>query len=458
MGISAITKWSSTIAARYQRRLFGSRRAAMGFLAGSSLLLVAFSLPPKMAQEASDKQQVNLQIPVIKRSVPVLSVAGGDQQAKVVEPPKPAWRRIVVQPGDTLAKLFSRNGLSARTVHEVTHIEGVEGNLANLFPGDELSIILAEDGSLVTLRYDLDETTRVTLTHDGQSYQAETTERVLDRRVVTGRGEIRESLFVAAQEAGLSDALTMELAGIFGWDIDFVLDIRAGDRFSLIYEEVYRDGERLRDGRILAASFTNRGRTFRAVRYDSESQGIDGEYFSPAGENMRKAFLRAPLDFSRISSRFSRNRPHPVLKGVTRPHRGVDYAAPTGTPVRVTGNGKIIHRGRNRGYGNHLIVQHANQYKTVYAHLSKYNRKAKKGSRVKQGQTIGYVGMTGLANGPHLHYEFRVNDRHKNPLTVKLPKAQSLPAPEIPRFEQRTAHLVTQLAATEIVVVAATGL
>jgi murein DD-endopeptidase MepM/ murein hydrolase activator NlpD len=233
----------------------------------------------------------------------------------------------------------------------------------------------------------------------------------------------------------------MELAGIFGWDIDFALDIREGDEFRLVYEEQFLDGEKIRNGNILAAEFVNRGHSYRAVRYQAKNGRAD--YYTPTGQNMRKAFLRSPVDFRRISSRFGK-RHHPVLNRM-RMHKGVDYAAARGTPIRATGDGKIIYRGRKGGYGKTVIIRHGSKYSTLYAHMSSYNRKVRHGSRVKQGQIIGYVGATGRATGPHLHYEFRVHGAHRNPLTVKLPSAASIDKKLKSDFLQQTRGLIAQL-------------
>jgi len=249
-------------------------------------------------------------------------------------------------------------------------------------------------------------------------------------------------LFIAAQKAGLPDNLTMQLADIFGWDIDFALDIREGDQFTILYEEFYLDGEKIKNGRILAAEFVNSGKVFQAVRY--AAPGKDADYYSLDGKSMRKAFLRTPVDYRRISSRFTLGRKHPILNTI-RAHKGVDYAASTGTPIRVTGNGKIIFRGTKGGYGNTIIVQHANKYSTLYAHMSRYKGGLRKGSRVKQGQIIGYVGSTGLATGPHLHYEFRVNNVHRDPLRVKLPGAPPLDKKYLADFKSESAALIAQL-------------
>jgi murein DD-endopeptidase MepM/ murein hydrolase activator NlpD len=234
----------------------------------------------------------------------------------------------------------------------------------------------------------------------------------------------------------------MKMVEIFGWDVDFALDVRAGDRFTVIYEELFKNGEKVRDGNILASEFSNRGRSIRAVRYVNE-QGR-AEYFSPNGFSMRKAFLRTPVNFRRISSRFNRGRIHPVLQRM-RAHRGVDYAAARGTPIRAAGDGRVVLSGRKGGYGKTVVLQHGGTYTTLYAHMSRFHARARKGKRVEQGEVIGYVGKTGLATGSHLHYEFRVRGVHKDPLRVKLPKALPIDRRYKKDFLQKTRPLVAQL-------------
>ena len=240
----------------------------------------------------------------------------------------------------------------------------------------------------------------------------------------------------------MSDGLIMGLAGIFGWDIDFALDIRQGDSFTVFYEELYLEGEKVGDGNIIAAEFVNNNHTYRAYRYTDSNNKT--EYYSPDGKSMRKPFMRTPVDLARISSHFNLRRRHPVLNKI-RAHRGVDYAASTGTAIKATGDGKVMHRGKKGGYGNTIILRHGNTYTTLYAHMSKYARKTSVGSRVKQGQIIGYIGSTGLATGPHLHYEFRVNGVHRNPLKVKLPSANPLPDSEMDRYQASIQPMIVQL-------------
>jgi murein DD-endopeptidase MepM/ murein hydrolase activator NlpD len=240
----------------------------------------------------------------------------------------------------------------------------------------------------------------------------------------------------------MSQNQIMALSNIFGWDVDFALDIRKGDRFSLVYEELHLDGVKYKNGKILAATFENQGRKLKAVLY-RDSKG-DENYFTPDGESMRKAFIRTPVDFARISSHFNLKRKHPVLHKV-RAHRGTDYAAPTGTPVKAAGDGKVLSAGTKGGYGKTIVLQHGQKISTLYAHLHKYARGVRSGARVKQGQVIGYVGSTGMSTGPHLHYEFRVNGIHRNPVKVKLPHAQPIAGAELALFEQQTRDTLAQL-------------
>ncbi|MDX1654764.1 MAG: peptidoglycan DD-metalloendopeptidase family protein, partial [Candidatus Competibacteraceae bacterium] len=263
-----------------------------------------------------------------------------------------------------------------------------------------------------------------------------------ETRTALSSGIIRGSLYQTAIRAGLSDKLIMELAEIFGWDIDFALDIRPGDRFAIVYEEQYLDGDKVGDGHILAAEFTNRGKNYRAVRYTTPSGKV--HYYTPEGKTMRQAFLRTPVDFRRISSHFQPKRWHPVL-GVKRPHMGTDYAAPTGTPIKAAGDGVVAFIGRKGGYGNAIILQHGKRYSTLYGHMSGFAESLKRGSKVEQGQVIGYVGMTGLATGPHLHYEFRIDGRHVNPVTVELPGQMPMPEEYRADFRRQTAGAVNQL-------------
>ena len=295
-------------------------------------------------------------------------------------------------------------------------------HLKKLIPGDEL-LIEHDEGRLISVYRELDLTSALKITRAEEGFTTELIERPLQVERKTAYGRIETSLFESAVDAGLPDKTVMNLAGIFAWDIDFVLDIRSGDDYYVLYEQLYQDGEYLGDGEIIAAEFNNNGRTIQAIRYIDKNGRSD--YFTPDGQSVRKAFLRAPVDF-RVSSSFNPNRRHPVLKTV-RPHRGTDYAAPYGTPIKATGDGKVIFRGVKSGYGNVVILQHGGNITTLYAHMSKFNSKVRNGTRVRQGQTIGYVGKTGLVTGTHLHYEYRLNGVHRNSRTVELPQADPIP-------------------------------
>jgi len=356
--------------------------------------------------------------------------------------PRGSWHDVTVASGDSLARIFSRQGIPPRQLHDIIASGGVAKKLTRIYPGQKLRMRTTPEDGLLELLYEIDALNQVRITRTEDGYNAQLIARVPERRSVRAAGKIDNSLFVAAQQARLPENITMELAGIFGWDIDFALDIRQGDQFALIYEELYLDGERVGTGDILAAEFTNNGKVYQAVRYTDKQGRTD--YYSPDGHSMRKTFLRTPVSFTRISSRFSLGRKHPILNRI-RAHKGVDYAAPRGTPVKATGNGKIVLRGKKGGYGKTVVIQHGSNYSTLYAHLNSYARSLRTGSRVQQGQIIGYVGSTGLATGPHLHYEFRVNGVHRNPLTVKLPDAAPLPRKYRQDFKLATENLLAQL-------------
>jgi len=352
------------------------------------------------------------------------------------------WRTIKVKSGDTLSSIFARVGLNPQLLHTILSLGDEAENLKRIHPGEIIKLKLAEQSQLVELMYDIDPTRSLRIWGNHTGYQSSMIERPVERRVSQAAGVITSSLFEAGQQAGMSDALTMQLAGIFGWDIDFALDLRDGDRFAVVYDDLYVDGDHLRHGDILAAQFVNRGRTYQAVRYTDASGR--SEYYTADGRSMRKAFLRTPVEFSRISSGFSTGRLHPVLNQI-RAHKGVDYAAPTGTPIKATGDGKIAFVGVKSGYGNVIELQHGSRYSTLYGHMSRFASAIRPGSRIRQGQTIGYVGMTGLATGPHLHYEFRIDGAHRNPLTVQLPEAAPIAPAYRKDFLAKTQALLSQL-------------
>lgn len=351
------------------------------------------------------------------------------------------WHHATVKSGDSLALIFARQGLSPQQLDRMMRADKSTAALKRLMPGQQFKFKI-DNGELQQLVYKIDALNTLNIQRDEHDdFIVASDTRKMETRVTNTTGVIDSSLFLAGQTAGMSDNLIMELAGIFGWDVDFALDIRSGDHFTLVYEELFLDGEKQRDGNILAAEFVNRGKTYRALRYVDASDRAD--YYSPDGRSMRKAFLRTPVDFSRISSRFGK-RYHPTLKK-RKNHHGVDYAAPRGTPIKASGDGKMIYVGRKGGYGKTVIIQHGGKYSTLYAHMSRIKPGSRRGKRVKQGQTIGYVGSTGRSTGPHLHYEFRVNGVHRNPLTVRLPDAAPIKKKYKSDFLNRSRGLVALL-------------
>lgn len=355
---------------------------------------------------------------------------------------------VKIEDGDSLSLLFRRLGLSPQDLRNIITLNKQTATLKKLVPGQILSFQV-DGGQLQALEFDLDLTKTLRVTRGKSGFASEITTTELERRIKQMEGVINDSLFLAGQEAGLSDNLIMQLVAIYGWDIDFALDIRRGDSFKVVYEEKYKERKKVVDGPILAAEFTNQDKKIRAVRH----QRGDGQvgYYTEDGMSMRKAFLRTPLKFSRISSHFNLRRKHPILNKI-RAHRGVDYAAPTGTPVKATGAGVVHHVGNKGGYGKTVIIRHGGKYSTLYAHLSRYKKGLRRGRSVNQGEIVGYVGKSGLATGPHLHYEFLVHGVHRNPLTVALPIAESISAPEMDQFKAQTSRLFALLEQSQPIV------
>ena len=353
--------------------------------------------------------------------------------------------RVTVSSGDSLYVIFKRLGLPQRDLALMTGLKPLAKKLARIAPRQELEFYVDTESRLTRLVHRLDRIRSLHVYRDGDAFNFEEIVEPPNVSVATATGVIDSSLFEAGQRAGLSDNLIMQMAEIFGWDVDFALDIRAGDRFALVFEEQFKDGEKFGEGPIIAAEFTNRGRRIRAVRYVDPTGR--GDYFAPDGRSMRKAFLRTPVNFTRISSRFSFKRRHPILHKM-RAHRGVDYAAPRGTAVKASGDGRVVFAGRKGGYGRTVILQHGSTYTTLYAHLARFSKGIRPGKRVEQGQTIGFVGSTGLATGPHLHYEFRVRGAHRDPLRVKLPQAAPLAEGYMNDFREKAKLLLAKLELT----------
>lgn len=353
------------------------------------------------------------------------------------------WDEVVVRSGNTLDGIFRQQGFGGDLLHDIMALNGDTRSLKKIRPGDVFGFQRHDDGTMRRMRYPIDEQNYLVIDHTGGELRAERMRRQLIAEVRETQGTIDSSLFMAGKAAGLSDAMVMKLAEIFGWDIDFVLDIRGGDRFYLMYEKIYRDGEFLRDGEILAATFVNQGERFQAVRFEQDGKA---DFFSPTGAPMRKAFLRAPLNFSYISSNFNPRRFHPILKRV-KAHNGIDYRAPKGTPVYAAGDGSVIRSAYSATNGHHVFIKHSGGIETRYLHFTK--RTVNQGARVRQGQVIGYVGDTGLATAAHLHYEFLVGGVHRNPRTIPLPQAVPLEGNQLALFQTHAAPLLSQLARQE---------
>jgi murein DD-endopeptidase MepM/ murein hydrolase activator NlpD len=430
-------------------------RWLLWFVAGLGLPLALVALllpdqgqPPPMSPEPTESAMQVRPVTPPETSPPAAPVKPAEAEPstdipELVAAPEPDSTRtvLIVRSGDSMDRMFRRNGLSITDLALIMQEDLARTHLRVIKPGDEI-VVMHRDDKVIELTREIDFASGLKVSRTDDGFSATTIAHKITAREIEAEGRISSSLFLAAAEAGVSERTIMNLAGIFAWDIDFVLDIRQGDEFHVIVEELWRDGQRLAEGDILAAEFVNQGKTYRAIRYKDPEGNVS--YFTPDGRNMRKAFLRAPLSFSRISSNFNPNRRHPVLNTL-RAHKGVDYAASHGTPVKAAGGGKVIFRGVQGGYGNVVIVQHGGNITTLYAHLSNFNRQARLGTRVKQGQVIGYVGQSGLATGPHLHYEYRKNGVHMNPRTVSLPDAAPIDPSLKEDFLRTAAPLISQL-------------
>jgi murein DD-endopeptidase MepM/ murein hydrolase activator NlpD len=340
------------------------------------------------------------------------------------------WRQVTVRSGDTISDIFRRLDLD-NEFRAIFDAKVAARELRSIHPGQAIRIRTSERG-MEELIYQPRDTHRLHITRSEDSFDAVLEPLKLEKTTTFASGEISHSLFLAGLDAGLSGTMIMQLASIFGWDIDFSLDVRAGDRFNVLYEQYHYDDKKVRDGEIVAAEFVNQGKSYKAFRY-ADSAG-NADYYGEDGRSLRKPFLRSPVNFSRISSPFNLSRRHPVLNTI-RAHRGVDYAAASGTAIIASGNGRVVFKGNKGGYGKTIMLRHGNAYSTLYGHMSKYARGLHVGSLIQQGQVIGYVGQTGLATGPHLHYEFRINGVHHNPVTVRLPSARPLVGRDMVTFK-----------------------
>jgi len=430
------------------------RYLRIAFLVGGLVVLAVFvtnarentsSSSAPMSSTPHDVESIPLHVPQLPSLTEAESIAA-KLDKKAALPPQTAlkqtgtWHELVVKHGDTLSSLFSGLNIYGQLA-EVMSLGEQSEDLKRIYPGQRLRVRI-KSGTLEELIFEKDKVNQLHVTRTDHTLSIKLVNQPLELHRKVAINKIRHSLYRAGLQAGLSERLIMNMISIFSWDIDFALDIRQGDSFTVVYEEHYIDGEKVKDGNIIAAEFINQGKIHQAFRY-TNSEGRTG-YYSKDGRIMRKAFLRMPVSFARISSRFNLRRKHPILNKI-RAHKGVDYVASIGTPIKAAGDGKVIFRNRKGGYGKTIILQHGKKYSTLYAHLSRYARTLKKGSRVKQGQIIGYIGKSGLATGPHLHYEFRVNGVHRNPLTVNLPSASPLPKTDLAEFTYSIQPLLAQL-------------
>ncbi len=352
------------------------------------------------------------------------------------------WRTERMQRGDTIGELLHRLNVDDNAASEYLRKDKAADTLLRLASGKDIQAETRADGSLVSLRYINNAGDQVVIEKQNDGFITHTSNATIEKRIFMRTGEISSTLYGATDTAGISDATANQLADIFSGDIDFHHDLRKGDKFSVIYEMNYSNGTPVNSGKILAAEFINQGHQYRALYYEMTPN--HGNYYSPDGKSMRKAFLRSPLEFSRISSGFKLSRFHPILKK-WRSHKGVDYAAPIGTKVKVTADGIVSFAGKQNGYGNVVMVNHQGHYSTVYGHLSRFASGLHRGQRVAQGDIIAYVGQSGMATGPHLHYEFKINGQQRDPLRVALPDARPINSIQRAQFQAATSNLNARL-------------
>lgn len=398
---------------------------------------------PPFAQIENSTEEAAQTAEVESKPAPAPAPAPAAAPVPAIEEKKaPSHREVVVAKGDTLSTLFEKVGLPAASVHEVL----ASGKQAKLFGqlkrGQKLEFELNPEGQLVNLHSKVSDLETISLTRNDKGYAFNRITAKPTVRSAYVHGVINSSLSQSAARAGLSHRMTMDMASVFGYDVDFAQDIRPGDQFDVIYEQKVVNGKAVGTGPILSARFVNRGKIYTAVRYTNK-QG-NTSYYTADGNSMRKAFIRTPVDFARISSKFSMGRKHPILNKI-RAHKGVDYAAPRGTPIKAAGDGKVLLAGRRGGYGNTVIIQHGNTYRTLYGHMQGFAKGVKTGGSVKQGQVIGYIGTTGLSTGPHLHYEFQVNGVHVDPLGQKVAMADPISKAERARFLAQSQPLMARM-------------
>lgn len=406
------------------------RRVTLALLLPFAGIVAAFGIAPDTITEELTRRTVVEQV-----SLQPAVVVHGQDEAYV--------REEAVRRGETLPSLLARLEVDdADGIAWLRNAREARVLFNNLVPGRTLRVQTDADGRLISLRY-LNGSNLLTATRTGDTFEITEQTAQLEARVMSANGEIRSSLFAATDAINLPDAIAIQMAEIFSTDIDFHKDLRKGDTFSVVYEMLYDRGEPVRSGRVLSAEFINNGKTLSAVWF--EQNGESGAYYTLDGRNIRKAFLRSPLEFSRVTSGFTRARFHPILQA-WRAHTGVDYAAPVGTRIKATADGMVEFAGGQGGYGNVVILRHQSKYTTLYAHMAGFADGIRKGARVSQGDVIGYVGMTGLTTGPHVHYEFRINNVHHDPLSVAMPTALPIEPEHKAAFEAAARPYASRLA------------
>jgi murein DD-endopeptidase MepM/ murein hydrolase activator NlpD len=392
-------------------------------------MMAAFGIAPDTSLEDLPVQQV-----VLGLSLPEIHPSSDSSMT--------FWRQERIQRGDTIASLLSRLEVNNKDIISFLRDARNVKTMHQLVPGKVIHVQTNAMGELLWLRYFPGGNEQLTMEKSAAAFKVSEQPAQLETQVQMKSGVINSSLFAAVDSAGVPESIALQIVDILASDIDFHRDLRKGDRFTVVYDSLYSNGEPARPGRVLAVEFVNQGTPHRALYFQADN-GESG-YYAPDGKNLRKAFLRSPLEFSRISSGFSSARFHPILK-TWRAHSGIDYVAPTGTRVKAAADGVVAFAGWQGGYGNVVILQHHGTYSTVYGHLSAFAKGLRKGQRVSQGDVVGHVGATGMATGPHLHYEFRLNGVQRDPLKVAMPAAHPVSAGHMPAFYEHTKPLMARL-------------
>lgn len=351
------------------------------------------------------------------------------------------WRTVTTRKGDTLGRIFKREKLSQQTLLAVLHANPYAKNITNIKPNQSIQMMIHDD-ILEKMIFQYSATQLLTITLENNRYVTKIKSRTMDTHNEYFTATVKSSLYGTAASMKIPFKLIRQMVSIFNWEFDFAKNVRAGDQFSILYQAQYIDDKLVNTGDILAVSYTTRGHQYQAVRYQTSNGEHD--YYSPTGHSLKQAFTRYPLQYTHISSTFSLARYHPVLH-YSRPHKGVDLAAPIGTPIRATGDGRVVHIGRHSAYGNMIKIQHSAMYTSLYGHLLRFQKGLSQGAYVKRGQIIGYVGQSGLATGPHCHYEFHVNQQPKNPTTITLPRALPIAREYRHAFQMHASNLLASL-------------